>query len=240
LLPAALILWPPLNALPRKNVGNNVAAGNLSGAEVSLLHRIVDEGLACYLNYLYWEERHSPAKNLDFTDEEWDWSIAYERRILDHAAPHLHSADGRIIDQYSHWHQYPWDGTPDRLAYFIGFRICQTFVAKRGVLSDPAQGIRSALLCFPARGFSVHAATTATAAPDPLLLRAGAAATGTVPLRPIPELTESEAASRPALSPLPTHLEPRSCHSHPPALQRPPLCAPNQPRSQSATLTVRL
>ena len=30
----------------------------------------------------------------------------------------------------------------------------------RRVLSDPAQGIRTAPLCFAARGFSVHAATT--------------------------------------------------------------------------------
>jgi putative transposase len=33
----------------------------------------------------------------------------------------------------------------------------------RRVLSDPAQGIRSAPLCFAARGFSVHAATTVQA-----------------------------------------------------------------------------
>ena len=32
--------------------------------------------------------------------------------------------------------------------------------AGRRLLSDPAQGIRSAPLCFAARGFSVHAATT--------------------------------------------------------------------------------
>ena len=33
----------------------------------------------------------------------------------------------------------------------------------RRVLSDPAQGIRSAPLCFAARGFSVPAATTVPA-----------------------------------------------------------------------------
>ena len=103
-----------------------------NGEGESLLRRIVEEGLACYLNYLYWEKRHSPAKNLDFTEEEWTWSTANERKIFDHAAQHLHSIDREVIDQYSHWHQYPWDGTPDRLAYFIGFRICQAFVEKRG------------------------------------------------------------------------------------------------------------
>jgi hypothetical protein len=111
---------------------NHQIFNETNGEKQSLLRRIIDEGLACYLNYLYWEKRHSQARNIDFTEEEWDWSIENERKIFDRAAQHLHSTDEEVIGQYSHWHRYPWDGTPDRLAYFIGFRICQAFVEKRG------------------------------------------------------------------------------------------------------------
>ena len=98
----------------------------------SLLHRIINEGIACYANYLYWNKQFTPAKCIDFTEEEWEWSLGNERKIFEYASPHLLKQDQEIITKLSHWHQYIWEGSPDRLAYFIGFRICQSFVANKG------------------------------------------------------------------------------------------------------------
>ncbi len=98
----------------------------------SLLHRIINEGIACYGNYIYWDKQFSPAKCIDFTEEEWEWSLENERKIYEYASPHFLTQDKEVIDKLSHWDRYPWEGTPDRLAYFIGFQICQSFVTNRG------------------------------------------------------------------------------------------------------------
>lgn len=93
---------------------------------------IVEEGFCCYFNYLFWEKRYSPALNIDFTEEEWTWCVKNERKIFEAAKPHLASEDQDIIAMFHQWHEYVWPDTPDRLAYFIGFRICEAYTAKHG------------------------------------------------------------------------------------------------------------
>ncbi len=44
----------------------------------TLLHRIIDEGLATYFTVLYWNGEVSPAAALGYTDDEWRWAVANE------------------------------------------------------------------------------------------------------------------------------------------------------------------
>jgi hypothetical protein len=99
---------------------------------LSLLRVIINEGLACYLNYVYWDRKYSPARNIGFTNEEWDYSVKNESRIFDFAKDKLQSNDYDIIARFNKWHCYIWENSPDRLAYFIGFRIIQAYVEKNG------------------------------------------------------------------------------------------------------------
>ena len=98
----------------------------------TLLRSILEEGFSCFFNDLFWDRRYSPARNIDFTEEEWTWSLANERKIFEAAEPHLHTTDQAIIDTFHRWHEYVWPDTPDRLAYFIGFRLCEAYVAQHG------------------------------------------------------------------------------------------------------------
>lgn len=98
----------------------------------TLLRCIVEEGFCCFFNYIFWQKGHSPAQNIDFTEEEWIWSLEHEREIFEAAQPHLLSTDPAVIKQFHQWHEYIWPDTPDRLAYFIGFRIWEAYVSKWG------------------------------------------------------------------------------------------------------------
>ena len=101
----------------------------------TLLYTILDEGFACYVNYLYWDKKFPPAKNISFTDEEWNWCIENENKIFNYTKTFLDSTDRKIIDKFQRAHRYIFEGAPDRIAYFIGFRICQAFVAEKGIES---------------------------------------------------------------------------------------------------------
>ena len=101
----------------------------------TLLYTILDEGFACYVNYLYWNKKFSPAKNINFTDEEWDWCIENEKKIFNFTKTYLDSTDRKIIYKFQRANDYIFEGAPDRIAYFIGFRICQAFVVEKGVES---------------------------------------------------------------------------------------------------------
>jgi len=98
----------------------------------TLLYAILDEGFACYVNYLYWDKKTPPAKNISFTDQEWQWCLDNETRIFNYAGLFLDSTNEDVIHKFQRAHQYIFDGAPDRIAYFIGFRICQAYVQKCG------------------------------------------------------------------------------------------------------------
>lgn len=119
-----------LSALPHEI--NHQIYGRNKSDDRSLLCRIVDEGFACFVNYLYWDKKSSPANNIGFTDEEWQWCINNEQKIFDYTTARLDSTDENIKNKFARAHQFIFDGAPDRIAYFIGFRICQAYVKNNG------------------------------------------------------------------------------------------------------------
>lgn len=111
---------------------NHQIFGKSNPDDGTLLHRILDEGFSCYVNYLYWNKEQSPAKNTAFTPQEWQWCIDNEARIFSYARTFLDSTNPDIIGRFQRAHRRIFDGAPDRIAYFIGFRICQAYVKKHG------------------------------------------------------------------------------------------------------------
>lgn len=101
----------------------------------TLLALCIEEGLCSYFNYEYWNRAHSPAKNLLYSDAEWQWCLANEREILERLTPDLTAGDYAQMAKYHSGNQVPWLGAPSRMAYFVGFRICQHYVDVHGAKS---------------------------------------------------------------------------------------------------------
>ncbi|HEX2963770.1 MAG TPA: DUF2268 domain-containing putative Zn-dependent protease [Ignavibacteriales bacterium] len=114
---------------------NHQIYGRIRPDDETLLSRILSEGFACFVNYLYWDKNFSPAENIGFTDEEWQWSIDNENRIFDYTKVRLDSTDENMKSKFAWAHRYIFDGAPDRIAYFIGFRICQAYIKNNGAES---------------------------------------------------------------------------------------------------------
>jgi len=98
----------------------------------TLLLLCIEEGLCSYFNYKYWNCVHSPAQNLLYSDSDWEWCLANEREILERMLPEFSVDDYELMAKYHMGNQEPWLGSPSRLAYFVGFRICQCYVQENG------------------------------------------------------------------------------------------------------------
>ena len=98
----------------------------------TVLSKIVGEGFATYFNYLFWDEKYSISRNLGYTEEEWSWSKAHEARIFAEAETYFYSKKRSDRDLFASRGARLLEEGPTAIGYFIGFRICQAYVARHG------------------------------------------------------------------------------------------------------------
>lgn len=101
-------------------------------SENNLLRYIIDEGIACYVNEIYWKNEYSSAEIILFENKDWKWALKNEKRIFEFAKQDLSSKDYEVINKYHSWGESIWEDAPYRLAYFIGYRIIKAYIEKYG------------------------------------------------------------------------------------------------------------
>lgn len=92
----------------------------------------INEGLATYVNYIYWDKKYSPAVNLLFSEKQYEWCLTNESKIFEDAEKLYFSDDWQLVAKYLVAGKKVYEEGPSRLGYFVGFRICQKYVEKYG------------------------------------------------------------------------------------------------------------
>jgi hypothetical protein len=98
----------------------------------TVLHRIVSEGFASYVAWVYGRGAATPAEALMYTEAQWDSARAYEPELVAAVRPILDSRERKDLDLVASRGNRLIPGTPTAAGYFIGFRIAQAYVANRG------------------------------------------------------------------------------------------------------------
>lgn len=101
----------------------------------TVLQRIISEGLASYATYVYAAGRRSAAQSVGYTDAEWSWALAHEQELTTAARPYLDSRKRDDLNLFAARIGRLVDPGPPAVAYFLGFRIVQAYVAKHGAAS---------------------------------------------------------------------------------------------------------
>lgn len=101
----------------------------------TVLGRVIGEGIASYVAWVYHEGRHTPAQSLFFESPEWEWAVQHERELGAAIQPMLGSRARADLDRVANRSVSLLPGAPGGAGYFIGFRIAQAFVARRGPLA---------------------------------------------------------------------------------------------------------
>ncbi|SRR6266851_3657203 len=101
----------------------------------TVLQRIVSEGLASYATYVYAAGRRTAAQSTGYTDAEWASALAHEQELATAARPYLRSRTRADLNRFASRGERLVNAGPPAVAYFLGFRIVQTYVAKHGASS---------------------------------------------------------------------------------------------------------
>ncbi|MGE5090528.1 MAG: DUF2268 domain-containing putative Zn-dependent protease [Bacillota bacterium] len=98
----------------------------------TVLDRIVSEGFASYVAWVYAGGRRTPAQALMYPEDGWSWALAHEADLRVAAAPLLRSKRREDVDRVSSRSEHLIAGSPGADGYFLGYRLVQAYVAKRG------------------------------------------------------------------------------------------------------------
>lgn len=98
----------------------------------TVLGRVVGEGFASYVAWVYAGGDRTPAQALGYTDDEWEWALAHEAALFAAVRPILASRERTDGDRVAARSEQLIEGAPGAAGYFLGFRIVQAYVASRG------------------------------------------------------------------------------------------------------------
>jgi hypothetical protein len=98
----------------------------------TVLDRIVGEGFASYVAWVYAGGRRTPAQSLMYAEPGWTWALAHEGELRAAATPLLGSRRREDTDRVSSRSAHLVAGSPGADGYFLGYRLVQAYVAKRG------------------------------------------------------------------------------------------------------------
>ena len=98
----------------------------------TVLDRIVSEGFASYVAWVYAGGRRSPAQALMYPETGWSWALAHEAGLRAAAAPLLRSRRRVDLDRISGRSEHLIPGSPGADGYFLGYRLVEAYVARRG------------------------------------------------------------------------------------------------------------
>ena len=98
----------------------------------TVLDRIVSEGFASYVAWVHGDGRRTPAQALMYDEAGWSWAIAHEAELRAAAAPLLRSKRREDGDRVSSRSAHLVAGSPGADGYFLGYRLVQAYVTKRG------------------------------------------------------------------------------------------------------------
>ena len=101
----------------------------------TVLQRIISEGLASYATYAYGAGRLSAAQSVAYSDTDWTWALAHEAELIGATRPYLRSRTRADLNRFASRSERVVAAGAPAVAYFLGFRIVQEYVAKHGPAS---------------------------------------------------------------------------------------------------------
>jgi len=97
-----------------------------------VLYRIINEGLATYVDYLYHKGEKTRAQVLSYSQEEYNYAIKKEETLLELIREFKNSNDTEIATKFSARDLKFKTEYPGAIGYFLGFRIIEEYIKHNG------------------------------------------------------------------------------------------------------------
>ena len=96
------------------------------------LYRVINEGLAVYMNEKLPGKKYKLSDYLQYSQGELDWSVQNEAKIFIKLKPFLLTNNREHASALSDRGQKVFKDGPGAIGYFLGYKICQAYVSKNG------------------------------------------------------------------------------------------------------------
>jgi len=113
-------------------LNHQIYAKTLNIKDNIVLNRIIDEGFATYVSYLYHREKYTIAQELMYSEDEYQFCRENEHEILELLKDYFHKNDDALSRQFASRSFKFRSDFPGAIGYYLGFRIVEEFVKKNG------------------------------------------------------------------------------------------------------------
>lgn len=100
--------------------------------ENAVLYRILDEGFACYVSYLFHNGNTTIARELSYSEAAYQACRENDARIIELLREHYQSNDNQLSRLFANRQHRFYDDLPGAIGYYIGFRIVEEYVKRHG------------------------------------------------------------------------------------------------------------
>lgn len=97
-----------------------------------VLNRVLDEGFATYVSYLYHKKKYTPAEELGYSEDQYQYCIDNELKIKDILRRYYRDENEETSRKLADRSHYIGENFPGAIGYFIGFRIVENYVKIHG------------------------------------------------------------------------------------------------------------
>ena len=119
------------NVYPHE-LNHQIYRNTINQSEDIVLNRIIDEGFASYINYIFYQKKNSKAKELYYTEEEFKICDANDKALIGFLAKYYTSKDEKLADNLASRSYKINESLPGGIAYYLGFRIVEEYVKHHG------------------------------------------------------------------------------------------------------------
>ena len=97
-----------------------------------VLNRIIDEGFATYVSFIFHKKMNSAAKELVYSDDDFKFCIENEIELLNLLKDNYYKSDEELSRKFADRSYKFKENYPGAIGYYIGFRIIEEFVKHNG------------------------------------------------------------------------------------------------------------
>lgn len=113
-------------------LNHQIYSNTLKFEEDIVLNRIIDEGFATYISYLFHEKKYSIAEELMYSIEDYEFCVKNEKELLLLMKDNYYKSDEKLSRQFASREYKFKDNYPEAIGYYLGFRIVEEYVKQNG------------------------------------------------------------------------------------------------------------
>lgn len=113
-------------------INHQIYSNTIEQKDNAVLYRILDEGFACYVSYLFHNGKTTIAEELDYTESEYKTCVENEKELIDLLRKNYKSNNEKLSNNFANRGYRFSEKFPGAVGYYIGFRIVDEFVKRNG------------------------------------------------------------------------------------------------------------